>query len=85
MCIARAVEFRRFLVRSANSGVSMVISPTGEMRGAIQLNQTDVLTTEVLKLSGLTFYARHGDAPLLVLSALIVLVAWVISRRPLKD
>jgi apolipoprotein N-acyltransferase len=85
MCIARAVEFRRFLVRSANSGVSMVISPTGEMRGAIQLNQADVLTTEVLKLSGLTFYARHGDAPLLVLSALIVLVARVISRRPVKD
>ena len=81
MCIARAVEFRRFLVRSANSGVSMVVTPTGEISHAIQLNQTAVMTVDVLKLSGLTFYARHGDVPLLIGCALLVLVAWIASRR----
>lgn len=81
MCIARTVEFRRFLVRSANSGVSMVVSPSGEVRESIPLNQTAVLTTSVLKLSGLTFYARHGDRPLLVACAVLVLAAVAASRR----
>ena len=81
MCIARAVEFRRFLVRSANSGVSMVVTPTGEISHAIELNQTAVMTVDVLKLSGLTFSARHGDAPLLIACALLVLAAWLVSRR----
>jgi apolipoprotein N-acyltransferase len=81
MCIARAVEFRRFLIRSANSGVSMVVTPAGEVRETIALNQTDVLTTDVLKLSGITFYARFGDTPLLAGCALLALAAWLLSRR----
>ncbi|HEX6791183.1 MAG TPA: apolipoprotein N-acyltransferase [Candidatus Krumholzibacteria bacterium] len=81
MSIARAVEFRRFLVRSANSGVSMVVSPTGEITHAIQLNQAAVQTATVVKLSGLTFYARYGDLPLVLLSALLVCAALLVSRR----
>ena len=81
MCIARAVEFRRYLVRSANSGVSMVVTPSGEISHTIPLNQTGVLTTDVLKLSGMTAYARHGDAPLLIASMVLVLAAWLLSRR----
>jgi apolipoprotein N-acyltransferase len=81
MCIARAVEFRRFLVRSANSGVSMVVTPAGEISHEIPLNATGVLTVDVLKLSGLTFYARHGDAPLLIACVLLVAAAFIISRR----
>jgi len=81
MCIARAVEFRRFLVRSANSGVSMVVSPSGRITHTIELNQTDVLTTDVLKLSGMTFYARHGDTPLLIACGLLIVVSVVVSRR----
>ncbi|HET6349709.1 MAG TPA: apolipoprotein N-acyltransferase [Candidatus Krumholzibacteria bacterium] len=81
MCIARAVEFRRFLVRSANSGVSMVVAPSGEVREMIPLNQTRVITVPVLKLSGVTFYARHGDSPLVLASLLLLLAAWLASRR----
>ena len=81
MCIARAVEFRRYLVRSANSGVSMVVTPSGEISHEIPLNKTDVMTVPVVKLSGLTFYARHGDMPLLVACVLCLLGALLASRR----
>ncbi|HKW13321.1 MAG TPA: apolipoprotein N-acyltransferase, partial [Candidatus Krumholzibacteria bacterium] len=81
MCIARAVEFRRYLVRSANSGVSMIVTPSGEISHEIPLNKTDVLTASVMKLSGLTFYARHGDTPLFLASVLCLLFAVAISRR----
>jgi len=81
MCIARAVEFRRFLVRSANSGVSMVVTPAGEVRESIGLYRTEVLTTDVLRLSGITVYARYGDRPLVALCGLIVLGVWLDTRR----
>ena len=81
MCIARAVEFRRYLVRSANSGVSMVVTPSGEISHAIPLNQTDVMTVPVVKLSSVTFYARHGDVPMLLASALCLIAAVGLSRR----
>ena len=81
MCIARAVEFRRCLVRSANSGVSMLVTPSGEVSHQIALNQTDVMTVPVVKLSGVTFYAKHGDTPLLLVSALCVLLAVALSRQ----
>jgi apolipoprotein N-acyltransferase len=81
MCILRTVEFRRYLVRSANSGVSMVVNPAGEVTHTIGLYQADVLTTEVELLSGETFYARHGDAPLVAGSLLIVLAAGFLARR----
>ena len=81
MCIARAVEFRRYLVRSANSGVSMVVTPSGAISHTIPLNTTGVLTADVLKMTGTTFYARHGEAPLLIVSSLLVLAAVLLSRR----
>ena len=81
MAIARSVEFRRFLVRSANSGVSMVVTPAGEVRETIGLYQTEVLTTGVLRMGGETFYARFGDAPFVAVCVLLVLVTVLARRR----
>ena len=54
---------------------------TNEISHAIPLNQTDVMTVPVVKLSSVTFYARHGDVPMLLASALCVIGAVMISRR----
>jgi apolipoprotein N-acyltransferase len=81
MCVARAVEFRRYLVRSANSGISMVVTPAGEVRESMGLDQPGVLTSDVLLLSGETFYARFGDAPLLGACALVLAGAGIAVRR----
>ncbi len=81
MAIVRAVEFRRWLVRSANSGVSMAVMPTGEVVASISLYKEGVLTLDVTLLSKQTFYARHGDL-VLVLAALVLLgLATVLARR----
>ncbi len=81
MAIVRAVEFRRWLVRSANSGVSMVVAPSGEVVASIDLYKEDVLTADVALLAGETFYARHGDRPLVLLSLLLVGLAAFLARR----
>ena len=45
-------EFRRWLVRSANSGVSMVVTPAGEVVSSLDLYKEGVLTADVQLLSG---------------------------------
>lgn len=81
MAIARAVEFRRWLVRSANSGVSMFVSPAGEVVASIDLYEEGVLTRDVVLLTGETFYARHGETPLVLASLALLAVAAFIARR----
>lgn len=81
MSIARAVEFRRWLVRSANSGVSMVVSPAGEVTGVLGLNQTGVLMADVKLLRGRTTYGRFGDTPLILTSLVLIGGVAALSRR----
>ncbi len=84
MAIARAVEFRRWLVRSANSGVSMVVAPTGEVVQSLDLYKEGILMADVALLSGQTFYARHGDTPLVVGSLALLGVAFWLARRAME-
>jgi apolipoprotein N-acyltransferase len=81
MAIVRAVEFRRWLVRSANSGVSMVVAPTGEVVSSIGLYKEDILMADVALRSGETFYARHGEGPLVWTSLVLLVVAAWLARR----
>jgi apolipoprotein N-acyltransferase len=81
MSILRAVEFRRYLVRSANTGVSMVVDPAGRVTQSLGLYRQGILKAEVALLGGETFYCRHGDWPVLLFSALLVLVAAFLARR----
>jgi len=60
MAAYRAVEYRRFLIRSTNTGISAIVDPTGRI-----LDQTPVfaranLVGEVAMLSGTTIYATLG-------------------------
>ncbi len=59
--VMRAVENRRYLVRAANTGISAIVAPTGEIRGATGLFVEAVLTGQVERRDELTLYTRVGD------------------------
>ena len=78
MAAMRAVEFRRSLVRAANTGISGFILPTGEVLHATGLFERTTATRAVPRMRIQTIYARIGDAfaaGCLLLSAAIVLAA----------
>ncbi|MFN8546259.1 MAG: apolipoprotein N-acyltransferase [Candidatus Binatia bacterium] len=59
----RAVEHRRFLVRSTNSGVSAVVDPGGRIIARTGLLTRETLRATVHMLDGRTVYDRFGDWP----------------------
>jgi len=57
----RAVENRRWLVRSTNDGISAVIDPMGSVHQRMPMYRDDVARMNFSYTSGTTFYTEHGD------------------------
>ncbi|MBO5039204.1 MAG: apolipoprotein N-acyltransferase [Alphaproteobacteria bacterium] len=67
----RAVEEGVTVIRSANTGISAVIAPNGEILGRIELNEIGARDVKIdFKLSKNTIYGQWGN---LVLAGLLVL------------
>lgn len=69
-----ALQTQRYLLRSANDGVSAVVGPRGEVLQRAPEYQRAVVRGTVVPRRGLTPYATIGDAPV-VLAAFLVLLA----------
>lgn len=57
----RAIENRRDIVRSANSGISGFINQKGEMVSSLGYEEEGALIGKAKLNSELTFYTKHGD------------------------
>jgi apolipoprotein N-acyltransferase len=57
----RAIENRRSIARSANTGISSFVNQRGEISQATSWWTTDVIKASLNANSKLTFYTRHGD------------------------
>ena len=83
MARMRTVEFRRAMVRAANSGVSAVIDPTGETVARMDLFRRGTAVGRVLPRGGETIYAKMGEifAISCTIMTLFVLAATGFGRR----
>ena len=59
----RAIEHRRFFVRSTNSGVSAFIDPVGRVLAHSGTFKEETLVHEIAWLKGRTGYELWGDYP----------------------
>ena len=76
----RAIEQGRYLVRSANTGISGIVDPYGRIIGRSALFEEAVLVSEVRLLTDVTFYGRIGDVPA-YLGLLVTVLALGWRRR----
>lgn len=57
----RAIETRRSIVRSANTGISCFINQKGELFNTTKWWEPAAISGQVNKNNKMTFYSRHGD------------------------
>lgn len=82
----RAVEHRRSIARSANTGISGFINARGEVGETLGWDERGVLTGDVPLRSEITFYTRYGDyigriAQYVMLLCILYYVAYRVKRR----
>ena len=87
----RAIETRRYVARSANTGISGFITSRGDVMQSLGWNQRGILSQEVPLVSKRTFYVRYGDYAgrlscyVFMLSALYFIVYRFRRRNHLVD
>ncbi|MGH8481936.1 MAG: apolipoprotein N-acyltransferase, partial [Nevskiaceae bacterium] len=77
----RAMETGRWMLRTANTGISALISPDGEVAQRTRQFEPAVLRGQVEPRAGVTPYQRWGNVPLWLGSALLLLAATLWERR----
>lgn len=81
----RAMEARRYLVRAANNGVSVVVDPFGTVVARAPEFQPAVLRSKLVPLKGLTPFARSGNfGPLGLCAAMLLAGGWWRRRELLE-
>jgi apolipoprotein N-acyltransferase len=78
MAVFRAVENKRILARSANTGISGFVDPTGRILATTPLYEEKVLTRSVPILKETTVYTRYGD--IFALTCLALTIIYVIGE-----
>ena len=84
MATMRAIEQGRYLVRSANTGISGVVDPYGRVLAASPLFVEWQRTMDVRLIEDRTVYSRIGDVVAWV-SVLITAVALILAARPAEN
>ena len=77
----RAVEQRRYFVRSTNSGVSAVVDPVGRTIAQTKTFTETTLTEQVAWLHGTTLYRVLGNYPMWAVSLFSLYMAFFRRRR----
>lgn len=86
MSIMRAIENRRSLARSANTGISALVSPTGKILAASELFTEDHLSAPLPILKQRTIFNRFGYLfPLLCLAYATITLFQVILTKAIDD
>jgi apolipoprotein N-acyltransferase len=78
----RAIEHRRFFVRSTNSGVSAFVDPVGRVLGHTGTFREEAIAAEIAWLRPFTPFQLWSDIPWWLVSGAAVTAAFV--RRPLR-
>jgi len=66
----RAIEQRRYLIRSTNSGISAFVDPTGKVLAHTQPFVEAALAHPIAWMNGRTVYRLIGDVPWWLVAAL---------------
>ena len=76
----RCVETKRFLIRSANGGISGIVSPKGEIVSSTRMNEPSYCEGDAIKLNEKTLFVQIGDK-YLILFVIVLAASLAITPR----
>jgi apolipoprotein N-acyltransferase len=79
----RAIENRRYIARSANTGISGFIDAKGDIVSTTEYWQRTALTDQIKINDEFTFYTKNGDfiGRIMLTIALILILSKFVSNR----
>jgi apolipoprotein N-acyltransferase len=78
----RAIETRTWVARSANTGISCFIDPSGNVINPQPYDKTAVIKLAVRPIHNKTFFVQHGDILSKIMTGLsILLLGWMITLK----
>ncbi len=81
----QAIEEGRDLIQAAPTGYSAIVDNSGRVLQRSVLGARQVLVADVALRDGATIYERYGDAPILVLAIVAVLLGWLLDLSEPSD
>jgi apolipoprotein N-acyltransferase len=81
MTVFRAVENRLYIVRSANTGISAIIDPTGRIVAQTELFERTALRDAIKFINNRTFYSAYGDVFVIICMTILVCCIIIGLRR----
>lgn len=82
MARMRSLETGRYMIRAANTGLTGIISPLGDIVKIARPFEATVLTGEIQPMRGITPYMLVGDFLVMVFVGVGLLIAWACQRHP---
>ena len=79
----RAIENRRYIARSANTGISSIINHLGELESSIEWDKKGIIEYTIPLYNKDTFYIQHGDVlgrSCSFLSVILILLFFVSNK-----
>lgn len=80
----RAVETRKMIYRAANTGYSLIVSPTGEFLEKSKLFEKAILTAEIIKCNSNSFFTKYlfwFPVVFVVGAGMILIICFLFRRR----
>ena len=81
MARMRSMETGRPMLRATNTGISAIIDYDGAILARSAQFETAVVTGSITPRQGATPYVRLGNAPVIGLCSIFLLLAWLARRR----
>lgn len=81
----RAIETRRWVARSANTGISAFIDPSGKIVQQLGWDQAGALKQNIYTSNELSFYVQHGDFIFKIAVTCSVFLLLISLRKRSKD
>tara|TARA_B100001057_G_scaffold108530_1_gene106293 strand:+ start:3528 stop:5063 length:1536 start_codon:yes stop_codon:yes gene_type:complete len=78
--VYRAIESGKYLIRSANNGISAIINPTGIIEKKIELSHSGYIDFYETRVFNETVFSRHGNKMFLTVILLYIFLIFSFNR-----